>query len=267
LGKFDSSLTRVQPVFEALYQRDTSGETWLGPLLGMGTRGVGPESVAIPPDLGPLEKPPQFEFSADPPKSFLGWLIRHPESLTCLPESEWEKWSERTQRKRRALLAGEAATQAEAIARLEECSRLPQRAWWRLEGVTRVDCALLTSSTVVFVEGKRTEIGPARQVLWHPSRNQVLRVLDCAAAFARQTDRPHYFVMLVVEKGLVEHDSDRQREIEEVVSTQTVRASLPHLNADEQAELLSHYLGTTTWQEIVRTFDLGSGVLLDRIDC
>ncbi len=140
MGKFNSSLTRVQPVFNALYERDASGETWLCQLLGMANRGVGPEPVAIPADLGQLVEPPQFEFPADPPKSYLGWLIKHPQRLSSPPEAEWRKWGERTQRKRRALLDGDTAVQAEAIAQLEKGAGLPNRAWWRFEGVTRVDC-------------------------------------------------------------------------------------------------------------------------------
>lgn len=164
-----------------------------------------------------------------------------------------------------ALLSGDRAIQAEAIAQLEKRTPLPQRAWWRLEGVTYVDCTLLTDSTVVFVEGKRTEVGPSKGVLWYPGRNQVLRNLDCAAAYAQQEGLQHYFVILVVERDLVEQDPVRQGEIEAVTLPKTVQRSLPHLNDEEQMELLPHYLGTTTWQAIVESFGLGSEVLLGRV--
>jgi len=265
MGRFDSSLTRVQPVFQALFRRDTSGETWLRQLLGMAKRRAGPEPVTIPARVGQLVEPPQFEFPVDPPKSYLAWLITHPERLSSPPEAAWKGWSTRTQERRRALLAGDIAVQAEAMAQLEKRAGLPNRAWWRLEGVTRVDCALLTPSTLVFVEGKRTELGPTRQVLWYQGRDQVFRVLDCAAAFARQTGRQHYFVMLVVEPDSVEGDPIRQSEIEAVMSPRTVQESLPHLTDEERMELLSHYLGTTTWQAIVERFDLGNEVLLDQV--
>lgn len=265
MGKFDSSLTRVQPVFEALYRRDASGETWLRQLLGQSSRSAGPRPISIPAGLGQLIEPPQYEFPVDPPKAYLEWLIRHPENLSSPSKSAWKSWSQRTQEKRRMLLAGETAVQAEAIAELEKRPRLPRRAWWRFEGVTQVDCALLTDSTVVFIEGKRTEVGPSREVLWYRGRNQVLRNLDCAAAYVQQTTRQHYFVILVVEKHLVGQDRVRRSEIEMVMLPKVVQASVPHLTDEERTTLLSHYLGTCTWQTIVEEFDLGDGVLPDQV--
>lgn len=266
MGRYDSSLTRVQPVFKALYERDASGKTWLRQLLGLCWLGLGSEPAPIPKTLDRLVAPPQFELPVDPSRSYLRWLIEHPENLSSPREAVWRTWGERTQKRRRALLDGDTVVQAEALAKLEK-QALPDRAWWRFEGVTRVDCALLTQSTAIFVEGKRTERGPSKKVAWYPVRNQVLRVLDCAAAFARKTERPYFFVVLVVEKGLVESDPDRQAAVEAVTSPRTVQESLPHLTDEERAELLAHYLGTTTWQDIVETFELGSGVLIDRVDC
>jgi len=263
MGRLDSSKTRVQPVFEALYRQDASGETWLRSLLGMAQREAGAETAAISPNLGRLASL-HFEFPADPPRTYLHWLIEHPQNLSSPPESRWRQWGRRTQDRRRALLAGNSTAQAEAIAQLNR-ARLPRRAWWRFEGVTYVDCALLTPSAVVFVEGKRTEMGPSKRVLWYPGRNQVLRVLDCAAAHARQTHRKHYFAILVVEEELVKGEPIRQAEIEGVTWPSTVRDSLPHLTDEERTALLSHYLGVTTWQAIVAGLDLGNEVLVDDV--
>jgi hypothetical protein len=267
MGRFDSSLTRVQPVFSALYEMDRSGESWLHQFLEMAARKTGSEPAEIPSTLGHLLVPPCFELLVDPPKPYLRWLIEHPKDLVWPGEKAWSKWVQETQEKRRALREEDPAVQAEALYELETCRCLPRGAWWRFEGITHVDCALLTPSTVIFVEGKRTEMGPSKSVTWYPHRNQVLRVLDCAAAFAQRTGRPHFFAVLVVEKGLVESDPDRQAAAEAVISPRTVQQSLPHLMDEERAELLSHYLGTTTWQDIVETFELGSGVLIDRVDC
>lgn len=265
MGKFDSSLTRVQPVFKALYEMDRSGESWLRQFLEMAARKTRPEPVEILPSLGHLLVPPCFELLVDPPRPYLRWLIEHPKDLVWPGEEAWSKWAQETQEKRRALREDDPAVQAEALYELETCQCLPRGVWWRFEGITHVDSALLTPSTVIFVEGKRTEMGPSKSVTWYPHRNQVLRVLDCAAAFAQQTGRPRFFVVLVVEKGLVESDPDRQAAVEAVISPRTVQGSLPHLTDEERAELLSHYLGTTTWQAIVECFDLGLEALPQQV--
>lgn len=265
MGEFDSSLNRVQPVFNALYKKDPSGASWLQPLLKMVKREGYPKPLKIPADLGNLTQKPQFEFPVNPPKSYLKWLIKNPDKLKRPPRKKWEEWGRNTQKMRQALLAGDKEVQIKTISNLEQCSFLPKSSWWRFEGVTYVDCALLTNSAVVFVEGKWTEIGASKEVLWYNKRNQVLRNLDCVASYAQQKGFQHYFVMMVVEKDLVEQDPVRKKEIEEVMSPKTVKGSLPHLTEEERKEVLSHYLGTTSWEEIVEHFSLEQEVILKRI--
>jgi hypothetical protein len=166
---------------------------------------------------------------------------------------------------RQALLAGDKEVQIKTIFYLEKCFSLPKTSWWRFEGVTYVDCALLTNSAVIFVEGKWTEIGASKEVLWYDKRNQVLRNLDCAANYTEQKGLQHYFVIMVVEKDLVEQDPVRRKEIEEVMSPKIIEGSLPHLTDEERNEVLSHYLGTTSWEEIVEHFGLEKEVILQRI--
>lgn len=256
MGKFDSSLNRVQPIFNALYKKDPSGASWLQPLLRMVKREGYPKPLKITANLGDLTQKPQFEFSVDPPKSYLKWLIKYPEELRSPLRATWEKWSEHTQKMRQALLAGDKTVQIKAISDLEKCSFLPKSSWWRFEGVTYVDCALLTNSTVIFIEGKWTEVGASKEVLWYNKRNQVLRNLDCAVTYAKQKGLQHYFVIMVVEKCLVEQDPARRKEIEEVMSPEIIMGSLPHLTDEERNEVLSHYLGTTSWEEIVDRLSL-----------
>ncbi len=254
----DSSVTRVRPIFKKLVEQDPTGQKWLGPLLDLGTRA---RQAAIPDDLGRLEQGARFEFGANPPKSFLEWLLEHGDALQKPDAKSWDAWSAVTRQKRQKLFEGDQGILAEALYTLRCCTKLPERAWWRLEGVTRVDCALITPSTVIFVEGKRTEMGASKEIIWYPKRNQVLRNLDCAAEFARQTGRPNYFVLLVVEKPIVEADPLRQQEIKAIINPGIVSDSLPHLSRDEREELLRHYLGYTTWQDIVETFKLPKALL------
>jgi len=239
LGRFDSSLTRVQPVFNALYSKDTSGLSWVSKLLKLGSR----SSQSYIPDSAQLNNRPIFELSADPPKSFLKWLVSNPHRLTnpnynCSPE---------TMRKRELLLAGDPATFSEAIGAIDDCKKIPGQTWWRLEGVTKVDCALLGEDSVIFIEGKRRELGASRNIAWYPHRNQVLRNLDCAAEYTRQRQLRKYYVMLVVEKRLTVGGSLRQAEIKQITDPATIENSLPHLTADQRQDLMSHYLGVTTW--------------------
>ncbi len=260
MGKYDSSLTRVQPVFNALYSRDRTGESWLSPLLRLGT-----ESGKIPDNAKPLHLvgPPVYELSAQPPKSFLKWLIENPDQLATPPDKYWEELGAKTHEKRRAFLAGDRTVQSEALGELDHCENVPNRAWWRFEGTTKVDCALRTSTAIVFIEGKRTEVGASKDILWYPTRNQVLRNLDCASEYAKNHGLKQFFVMIVLDKELLGENRIRQAEVQNITQSQTVESSLPHMSNEERKELMEHYLGMTTWQDIVQTFELGKEVLPD----
>jgi len=165
--------------------------------------------------------------------------------------------------KRELLMAGDNATLSEAMGSIDHCKKVPVQAWWRLEGVTKVDCALLGEDSVIFFEGKRTEMGASRHIAWYPHRNQVLRNLDCAAEYSRQHQLKDFYVMLVVEKRLTEVDPLRQAEIIQITDPDTINNSIPHLTADQRQDLLSHYLGVTTWEDIVAEFDLDGNILID----
>ena len=262
MGKYDSSLTRVQPVFNALYKKDSTGKSWISPLLQLGSRA---EQVYIPDAISLLQQP-VFELSTDPPLSFLKWLINNPSKLSSPSSSYWNQCSVNTREKRKALLAGDTSTQAEAILKLDGAQKHQSKVWWRLEGVTQVDCALIAEDTVIFIEGKRTELGASRNIIWYQHRNQVLRNLDCAAEYADQNGLQNFYVMLVAEKRLIENDQFRQREINQILSPETINKSLPHLSPEHREELLNHYLGVTFWEDIVAELSLDSGVLIDRID-
>lgn len=49
-------------------------------------------------------------------------------------------------------------------------------------------------------------MGASKEVLWYDKRNQVLRNLNCAVTYAQQEEVQHYFVIMVVEKDLVEQN-------------------------------------------------------------
>jgi len=156
-------------------------------------------------------------------------------------------------------LSGDEKVRHQGMAQLAFSRRLPQRIWWRLEGVTKVDCALFTSNSVIFVEGKRTELGASKKVEWYPFRNQVLRNLDCAAESAYSLQVPYYFCLLIVEGKLCPPGSVRRDAINAILSPEIVERSLPHIVAQERQNMLACYRGFTTWEEIAERLALDYG--------
>ena len=264
MGEKDSSVTRVWPVFDCLFHQDPTGATWLARLLSLssiqhdavrnelGNPGCllaelarferalpGPLKKLLGPGRAATLEPIRnaFEVELPPPKEFLRWLLEHPEAMQWPAERGGREriFIGETQSNREALLAGNPATQAEALQALErEGVAVSQRAWWAFEGFTNVDCLLETEKLLLLVEGKRTE-AISSSTEWFPRRNQVVRLLESARK--RAAGKKNYAVLVCAEKAVGIPDA-------------AWRESLPHLAESERAELQAHFLGIVTWERI-----------------
>ncbi|MHB8656091.1 MAG: hypothetical protein ACYDA9_19710 [Terriglobia bacterium] len=172
MGEYNSSITRVAPVFEQLCKRDSA--SWLPQLLRLPTLGS-PVSPAESCDFhiqacgwGEQER------KLAPPLALLSWLIRHPLKLNECPASLETPMP----LERRELLDGHDNRIIEALALLRQRSQ--GKLWYIFEGETEPDVYIETSNLIVVIEGKRTELGPTTHTTWMPGRHQMLRHIDCA---------------------------------------------------------------------------------------
>lgn len=104
-----------------------------------------------------------------------------------------------------------------------------------------MDCCLETDDFVLFVEGKRNE-DVSSQVRWWPTRDQVLRNLDCAKEYAGARE---YYVMTMCDR------------MEERASLEMLEQSLPHRTPEERTEIARRYLGHVIWGEAAARFSIG----------
>src|SRR3954454_16112516 len=173
MGEYNSSLTRVQPVFNHLLDRSPDGELWLTELVEMAALSRGGRAWRPSTPLGKLlpgETPTDhgarvgrvFERTVAPPADFLRWLLNHPEAMSVRDPVTFGAKSQRAQEWRRKLFSSDPnhvrEAQAEELRQLDK--RLAQRGrnkWWAFEGFSHIDCTLVTADFVLFVEGKRTE--------------------------------------------------------------------------------------------------------------
>lgn len=264
MGKANSSVTRVWPVFDHLLGRDATGRSWLPELLRLGqpSDAMGEQwkewpgelvseaskfGRAIPGNLrGILGRDGcarlkslrgAFEAEFAPPAKFLRWMIENPHRLTWPKDRGKESaFGEPTQSLRKILLNGDGEVRAQALQSLEQAGGAgSRRMWWAFEGWTSVDCWLETDRVIVFIEGKRTEpISNATD--WFPVRNQVARNLEVAAEVSR--DRGKDFAVIVCAEQPVS------------LTRAAFDESMPHLDITERENLFCHYLGSITWRQI-----------------
>ena len=209
MGRKNSSLTRVQPVFNALLDLDPEGKAWLDRLLQMAaaTKETPLQRLRQAGSLVPEKTPAEadrlgvvFERIVPPLTAFLRWLLHHPQRMAVRDSGKFGAKSESTIAWRRKLFSSipeeQAAAEEEGLRALEARGadrRRPQ--WWAFEGRSHIDCCLIAENLVLFVEGKRTE-GVSPSTLWFSKRSQLWRNVEAARDCSKGKD---FAVILAVE--------------------------------------------------------------------
>jgi hypothetical protein len=261
VGIYDSSRTRVAPVFGRLQCFDPSGVQWLQGLLDVAnSRGRSkPEAGTAP--LRVAKWWPREAALAAPP-TLLRWLLEHAEAPAT--EDGWGRGAT-TISQRRRLVDRDAATMAEALQSLER--RSSPRAWYVLEGPTRPDVYLDTGEVVVVIEGKRTETEPTTSTAWMRVRHEMLRHLD--AAWEHLGGRRLYGLFIVEaedgEGSAATAPQGWQATVELATSDEIVKQSLPHRSAEERSAIAGALLGVTTWQAVCDEFQIPRAVLIPEV--
>lgn len=253
MGKYNSSDTRVAPVFSGLFARDRSGHGWLNQLLQLGS--LAHFASARPDSAGALqEHHPAWwgksERSLAPPLSLLRWLVQNADA----PRSSSVWGSPTVRAKREELVRRNPTVVAEALTKLDKGYR--PRAWYVLEGQSRPDACLETDRILLVVEGKRTERHAASATTWMRDRSQILRHMDAALEVAGQ----RAVLGLHIVEGSAE-DTELpspywMNAAEQLRTEAALQRSLPHRDVEVRNQLRDGFLGVTTWQRVCRELSI-----------
>jgi hypothetical protein len=245
MGKYDSTRTRVTPVFDHLAASETS---WLEPLLSLPSAGhqeplawAGRSMLVDELRYGQSEKP------LPAPGKLLEWLTRNARDVS---EKGFVGLSAHSAQKRRLLLDRNPEVIAEANALL--ASSRADNQWFVLEGPSYPDVFIGTSDLIVVIEGKRTEPGPTTATTWMSPRHQMLRHMDCALEASDGRMVLGFFAVEGARDGTV--PAVWAKSAEATISPAALDGSLPHRTAAERTLIARGFLGVTTWQAICRKF-------------
>lgn len=260
MGIYDSSRTRVAPVFGRLQCFDPTGKYWLQGLLEMAnTREV--PNVQAGDSLLTVAKWWPREARLPAPAGLLRWLLNN--AGEPRKAAAWGRRPEVRERRRR-IVDRDAATLAEALAILEK-RRAAGRAWYVLEGPSQPDAYLATNDVVVVVEGKRTETGPETATDWMEVRHQMLRHLDAAWEIRQNRRLYGLFVVEAAEEEAVTAPSVWQQAVRLTTAEDALKGSLPHRAPEERTAIGEALLGVTTWQAICAEFNLPPQILIPEV--
>jgi hypothetical protein len=261
VGIYDSSRTRVAPVFGRLQCLDPSGRLWLQELLELANTRKVPRPQAGTSRLRVAKWWPR-EARLAAPSGLLQWLLEHVEE----PRNP-KAWGRRPEvvANRRRIVDRDAVTLATAMQSLQ-ARRASPRAWYVLEGPSQPDVYLDTAEAVIVVEGKRTETGLTTSTDWMRERHQMLRHLD-AAWEHRQGRRIYGLFIVEAEKDALsdEPSSAWHEAVELTVSDKVLNGSLPHRSPEERSQIGGALLGVTTWQAVCEEFQIPHEVLIPEV--
>lgn len=257
---YDSSRTRVAPVFGRLQCFDPTGGYWLQGLLELANTRKAPDVRAGDSRLAVAKWWPR-EARLPAPVGLLRWLLNNAQEPR--KPAAWGRRPDVRERRRR-IVDRDAATVAEALAILEK-RRSAGRAWYVLEGPSQPDVYLATDDVIVVVEGKRTETAPETSTEWMNTRHQMIRHLD-AAWEIRQNRRVYgLFVVEADGKDSVTAPSMWEEAVTLTTANEALKGSLPHRAPEEQTAIGQALLGVTTWQAICAEFNLPTEVLIPEV--
>lgn len=250
-GRFDSSKTRVVPVFEALA---ACGAGWVPQLLRLAQ---GRHSDAMEKPVGDLTFLKGHwganELGIPPPVGLLSWTIRHPEQLTTTTSTNPD---------RQRLMAGDLSAVELALDSLRRESA--ERAWYIFEGRTFPDAVIETPDALIVIEGKRKEAGPTTATTWLTGRHQIWRHID--AAWERKGRRKVYGMFIVEAKDSSDAVPSLWLEaVKGALTPEALRTSFPHRSAVEVESIQRCLLGVTTWQAVCTAFGLPRKTLVGRV--
>jgi len=248
-GQYDSSKTRVAPVFDALMAQ---GSAWPAAFLDLAQYGSPDAEPRSGTDFtiqetfwGPREKP------LDPPVALLSWLIRN--LRRALPNGEESE-------SRIDLLKGDHRAIGEALRALRE--GYASRGWFIFEGCTFPDAYIVTKDALIVIEGKRTEAGSTTITKWMPARHQIWRHID--AAWEIRGSRRVYG-LFIVESPELEVPEPWRMVVRDTLAPTALEGSFPHRSAAETASISRCFLGVTTWRQVCARFALDFGALPDTV--
>ena len=258
MGKRNSSLTRVQPIFDTLFRKDPSGASWLYKLLEMPKHGHQNANIKKP--NSPIRKKAwgNKEKSLAPPVSLLSWLIRNL-PITGIPKPDG---SDDKTIKRIDIYNQESETIKEALSLIKPL--MAPKKWFVLEGMSKPDAYIETDNIIIVIEGKRTEKGPTIGTTWMPGRHQMLRHID--AAYETRGDKQVYGFLIVEGNGGATSTliPDKWKDASlATFSTSAINNSFPHRGTYERGEIMSCFLGVVTWQAVCQNLDIAWSSLPD----
>lgn len=243
MGKKNSTLTRVQPLFKFI----NKDEEKLNQLFKLFNN---KEIENITKDYIKEIRYGTDEKSIPPSKSRLLWMLIHLDILTRVKDYGANTKNSTTFTKREQLFKGHQGTLFEAITKICKIGKLPKTAWYIFEGYTNPDIYIETTDSIFVGEAKRTERDITTKTKWSENRDQLIRHID---ALLDQKKKIYSFYILdkiEFDKGIY------PKRMKQYSDEEYFKANLPHRDDKLVKRAKESFIGYIFWQQIEKLFDI-----------
>lgn len=170
MGKHNSSLTRVKPLFDFINSDFDKLNSFLG-LFDYKNLRIEQNSL-IEVRYGNNEK------EIPPSRTLLIWMLYNLDVLNKVKNFGVINVGSDKYNKRKLLFSGDTKLRNEAINVIQTKTKLPKRDWYIFEGHTFPDIYIETIDSIFIGEAKRTEKNITTNTKWLCQRDQLIRHID-----------------------------------------------------------------------------------------
>lgn len=243
MGKNDSSLTRVKPLFDFI-NKDEVKLNQLFELFKHEKIEIIKKGSIIEIKYGTKEK------SIPPSKSRLLWMLIHLDILTRVKDYGANTKNSTTFTKREQLFLSDQETLCEAICKIKNVNNVPKSGWYIFEGYTNPDIYIETTDSIFVGEAKRTERDITTKTKWSENRDQLIRHID--ALLDQKKKIYSFYILDKIEfgKGIYSQRMGQYRDEE------YFKANLPHRDDKLVKRAKESFIGYIFWQQIEKLFDI-----------
>lgn len=252
MGKHNSSLTRVKPLFDHINSDIEELNCFLG-LFNTNHR-IEPNTlveILYENGVGGKEK------DLAPSKSLLIWMLENLEELNKNVVNFGAKDKDsKTYKKRELLFSGDTNTFEEAKKLIQEKSERLKNAWYIFEGFTHPDIYIETNDSIFIGEAKRTEKDITTNTTWLKQRDQLIRHIDSLLDLD-QSKNIYSFYILENLNGCYE------KSMKSYLDRDYFKNNLKHRGDTEIDRAFNSFIGYAFWKDIADRFNISFPDLIE----
>lgn len=241
MRKFDSSKTRVKPLFDHI-GTDNKKLNDLFSLFSPKTPKFEKNSI-LEICFGENEK------KIPASKSMLLWLLENLTLLNKVDNYGTTDTKSETYKKRKSLFSGDLNTMAEALNAVNNMTKSVERKWYIFEGKTSPDVYIETEDSIFIGEAKRTERNITTKTLWLNNRDQLIRHIDSLLDQKKNI----YSFYLLEGKSFKNY---YEKSIKLYSDKSYFESNLKHRNLKEVDRASESFIGYIFWEDLASRFGI-----------